>query len=293
MQHHWRYNLNNKTILWKFKTIIVLFLTSVSYGQVSTSYSPASKGQVYIMWGWNRGAFTKGNISFKGADYDFKLYKVKAHDRPTPFSYHNYLQPNRLTIPQTNFRLGFFIKNNIAVSFGFDHMKYVMDKDQTVRMNGNITHDGPYKGSYNGDKKLTSDFLTYEHTDGLNYINFEIEKFREFYHSKSNKLIVSWLYGGGTGILFPRTDVTLLNYERTDEFHVSGFGISAKAGLQLTLFKHFLIKLENKYGYINMPDVKLHKSGISGKAKQAFFFTELDGMLGASFRLGHKQTNKK
>jgi hypothetical protein len=82
-----------------------------------------------------------------------------------------------------------------------------------------------------------------------------------------------------------------MNYARNDEFHVSGFGLSAKAGIQATLFKHLLIKFENKNGYINMPDINLHKKGIPGRGKQAFFFTALDGMIGYSFSFNEK--NKK
>jgi len=201
---------------------------------------------VYVSWGWNRGFYTNSNLHLKGADYNFILHKIKAHDRPTPFSYHNYLKINRITIPQTNLRLGYFIKDNLAVSFGFDHMKYVMDQNQVVKMNGVIDHPGPDKGVYNGNKTLTADFLRFEHTDGLNYINFEIEKYRSLYHSSSNKCIISWYAGAGAGILFPRSDVKLLDYQRNDEFHVAGFGLSAKAGFQATFLNHFINRLENK-----------------------------------------------
>jgi hypothetical protein len=90
----------------------------------------------------------------------------------------------------------------------------------------------------------------------------------------------------------PRTDIKLLNYERSDQFHISGFGLSLKAGIQATLFKHLVIKLENKNGYINMPDLILHKKGIAGRGKQAFFFAALDGMVGYSFSF-HKKSKSK
>ncbi|HMW66698.1 MAG TPA: hypothetical protein PKC82_07195 [Chitinophagaceae bacterium] len=294
MQHRWRYKKMFKPGLKAFKTLIVLNIAVITYGQTSnTFYSDKKKGQIYVSWGWNRGFYSKSNIHLRGADYDFTLYKVKAHDRPTPFSYHNYLKFNRLTIPQTNFRLGYFIKDNIAVSLGFDHMKYVMDQDQVVNMKGTIDHPGLYKGVYNGDKTLTSDFLRFEHTNGLNYINIEGEQFAKLYHSKSNKLIVSWFKGAGIGFLFPRSDVKLMDYDRNDEFHVAGYGINLTAGLQSTFFKHFFIKIENKCGFINMPDINLHKKGIFGRGKQSFWFDELDGMIGGSFSFGHKKKTKK
>ncbi len=272
-----------------FKIIFLLFYTTASFAQSSRVYNDKKKGQLSISWGWNRDAYTKSNISFKGADYDFKLYKVVAHDRQSPFSFHDYLTFSRLTIPQTNLRISYFIKDNLAVSFGDDHMKYVMDNGQTVRMEGTISRTGNYKGIYDGDKTITEDFLTFEHTDGLNYLNFELEKYFTWYHSKSSRLIISGLIGGGTGVLFPKSNVKLLDYERNDRFHVSGFGISAKAGLQATFLKHIIIKFENKYGYINMPNIILHKKGIEGRAKQSFIFAELYGTIGANFSLRRKK----
>ncbi len=37
-----------------------------------------------------------------------------------------------------------------------------------------------------GSIKLTDDFLTFEHTDGLNYINAEVEYYKNFYHPYNN-----------------------------------------------------------------------------------------------------------
>jgi len=271
-----------------FKIFFLLFYATTSFAQ-DRFYNDKKKGQLSVSWGWNRAAYTKSNISFKGADYDFKLYDVVAHDKQSPFTYDTYLKVQNLTLPQTNLRISYFIKNNLAISFGDDHMKYVMDNGQTVHMEGTITHSGNFEGNYNGDKVLTEDFLTFEHTDGLNYLNLELEKYFEWYHSKSNHLIVSGLIGGGAGVLFPKTNARLMDYERNDQFHVSGFGLSAKVGMQTTFFKHIIIKFENKYGYINMPDIVLHQKGIEGRAKQSFIFAELYGTIGATFSLCRKK----
>jgi hypothetical protein len=36
--------------------------------------------------------------------------------------------------------------------------------------------------------------------------------------------------GVGVGLLYPKTNATLLGKERYDDFHVSGYGTSLKAG---------------------------------------------------------------
>jgi hypothetical protein len=275
----------------KIKIVFLLFCATTSFAQDRSLYNDKKKGQVSVSWGWNRASYSKSNISLKGADYDFKLYHVVAHDKQSPFTYNTYLKFQNLTLPQTNLRISYFIKDNFAISFGDDHMKYVMDNGQTVNMKGAISRNGNYKGTYDGDQVLTEDFLKFEHTDGLNYLNFELEKYFEWYHSKSNNLIVSGLVGGGAGVLFPKTNVTLLDYERNDRFHVSGFGLSAKGGIQSTFFKHLIIKFENKYGYINMPDIILHKKGIEGRGKQSFIFAEFYGTIGATFSLNRKKND--
>ena len=276
-----------------FLILIFLSITITSYSQTgSHSYNDKRKGQVAVSWGWNRAAYTRSNISFKGSDYDFKLYHVAAHDKPTlPVTFNKYLRPKYLTIPETNLRVSYFVKDNLAISFGIDHMKYVMTQDQTARIKGTISQNGNYKGSYDGDIILSEDFLTFEHTDGLNYLNFEAEKYYTWYQSKRGRCIISGMYGGGAGVLFPKSNVKLLNYERNDHFHVSGFGLSAKAGIQGTFFKHLIIKVEGKNGYINMPDIILHKKGIPGRAKQDFFFAEAYATIGVTFNISGRKNS--
>ena len=196
------------------------------------NWVPHQKGNAFAIWGWNRASYSNCDLSIKGADYDLTFYNISAHDRPTEVSYYNYLKIDRITIPQTNFRVGYFVKDNFSISIGVDHMKYVMDQDQVVRAKGYINRKSIYQGSYDGNIKMNEDFLTFEHTDGLNYINAEVEKYNGIYQSKNNNLYFGYILGLGTGVLFPKTNVKFLDYERNDRFHFSGFGISAKAAIE-------------------------------------------------------------
>lgn len=281
-----------KTLLKTTVLLLIMLSTGLYANSQTSSFKGRKKGEAYVVWGWNLDAFTKSNISFKGADYDFKLYKVKAHHTPSPVSFKNYVRLDHITYPQTNLRIGYFIKDNFSISIGDDHMKYVMDQNQTVRMKGTISREGAHKGTYDGNKVMTTDFLTFEHTDGLNYINVEAEQYFNWYQSENGKLKVNGLLGAGVGMLLPKTNAKLLDYERNDRFHVSGFGLAAKAGAEVILLKHIMIRFENKYGYINMPDIILHQKGIEGRAKQAFFFTQFNGMVGANFMIGGGKKSK-
>ena len=167
------------------KIALVLLLGSISFfsgiAQNRTvnpeRYTAHNKGKFFFFWGGNRGYYTTSDIRFKGNGYDFTLSDVKAVDKPKGWHI-DYINPLRMTIPQTNARVGYFISNHYTISAGVDHMKYVMEQDQVVKMNGYISGTGTiHDGSYNNQEKLlTEDFLTFEHTDGLNYVTVELSR---------------------------------------------------------------------------------------------------------------------
>ena len=269
---------------------LLLMMNLSVFAQTDFNKEIKNKGKVFFYWGWNRGYFTDSDIRFKGEDYNFLLKDVKASDRQTPFSVNDYLNPKNITIPQTNYRIGYFFKENYTVSLGVDHMKYVMDQDQTVVINGEIDASyGTSKTSYSGSDTeiLDTDFLEYEHTDGLNYVNVEVSRFdniSSFLQINSKNLQINATEGVGVGLLYPRTNTRLLGKERHDDFHVSGYGVSARVGLDVTLFKYFFIMPELKTGYINMPDVRTTTSS-ADTASQHFGYFQTTIVFGGSFHL--------
>ena len=100
----------------------------------------------------------------------------------------------------------------------------------------------------------------------------------------TDKFQLNILEGVGAGILYPKTNTTLLGKERYDEFHVSGFGVSAKVGLNFTFFKYFFIEAEMKGGYINMNDIRTTDSS-SDKASQHFLFLQRIIAFGGIFKV--------
>jgi hypothetical protein len=270
------------------KLLTTLLFTLVSlfgYSQNQPDLSkPGRKGEFYIYWGWNVSAYSKSDISFKGADYDFTLDNVVAKHRPTPLSVNKYLNPLNITIPQYNFRLGYFFKDNYNISFGFDHMKYDVQQDQKVIISGYINDtETIYNGVYDNDEiALAEEFLELEHTDGLNYLNLELRRQHEFYARKN--LQINALEGLGAGILVPRTDATLLSKRQHDKFHLAGYGVGAVVGLNASIRRHFFIQTEFKTGFINMPWIRTTYSKVD-EASQNFFFYEINLVFGATINL--------
>jgi len=278
------------------KNIIVLFsifflITSSIWGQdlqKIARYTAHQKGKFFISWGGNRESFSESNITFKGADYNFTLYDVVAHDKPKGW-HCDYINPARMTIPQTNFRMGYFISDKYSFSVGLDHMKYVMFQDRAVAINGSYPNVGTYGEVLpNGQVLLTEDFLTFEHTDGLNYVNTEFSRMDDVSKylriGNTDKIQINLTEGVGAGLLFPKTNAKILGKERHDDFHVSGYGVSLKAGINITFFKHFYVQGELKSGYMNMPDIRTTNNPLD-KASQEFFFFQRILAFGGIFRI--------
>ncbi|WP_432410867.1 hypothetical protein [Rasiella sp. SM2506] len=270
------------------RTIVVLFFLCLSNLGISQNIlnSIGRKGEFYFYWGWNRSWYGKSDINFKGKDYNFTLSDVKAKDRQTPFSFGKYLNPGNATIPQYNFRIGYYFKDNYSFSIGIDHMKYVMVQNQQVLIDGTISNSSAtYDGSYNDEPiTLIEDFLQFEHTDGLNYLNIDIRKHFNLINNTTTSIAIDGMVGIGVGILVPRTNTTLLNKERYDEFHVSGYGLNGLIGVKTTFFNWFFIQGELKAGYIGMPNIRTTKF-TEDTASQDFIFAQANIVFGVQFNI--------
>ena len=257
-------------------------------------YTAHNKGKFFVSWGGNRESYTKSDVTFTGKDYNFTIDNMAARDKPKGWHI-DYINPMRMTIPQTNFRLGYFVSDHYSVTVGVDHMKYVMTQNQIANVTGAINlpigdAGAMHNGIYNNTPVNFADetFLIYEHTDGLNYVNTEISRHDDisslFKITNTDKIQVNLTEGVGVGVLYPKTNTTLLGKNRHDDFHVSGYGASVKAGLNITFFKHFYIQGELKGGYINMQDIRTTQSN-DDKASQDFFFFQRIIAFGGIFRI--------
>jgi hypothetical protein len=287
--------------------LIIGLLTQTILGQENPNpekYTAHNKGKFYIFWGGNRENFSKSDIHFKGTNYDFTVQDALADDKPKGW-HADYVNPGRMTIPQTNFRMGYFINDHYNISIGLDHMKYVLRQDQIANVSGNVNLPASeigsmYNGTYNntpvnfltnysdGDTSSIPPFLTFEHTDGLNYINTEFSRVDDFSNlfkiTNTDKIQINLTEGLGAGILLPKTNAKVLGKERHDDFHVSGYGISAKVGLNITFFKHFFVQGELKGGYINMNDIKTTYQN-EDSASQNFYFIQRIVTFGGIFKI--------
>ena len=280
------------------KLLIIFIISSLSlhcFAQKNNTlkYTSSNKGKVFISWGGNRESYSKSDIRFKGVNYDFTIKDASAKDKPKGWHI-DYINPSKITIPQTNIKIGYFISDKYTISLGVDHMKYVMNDNRNKIINGYINLPNNELGSqYNGNYDneyffVSKDFLLFEHTNGLNYVYAEFARFDDisslFNIQNIDKFQLNITEGLGAGILYPKTNTTLLQKERYDEFHVAGYGISVNAGLNLTFFKHFFLQLDLRGGYINMPDIRT-TSNIAESASQHFFYLQRVVSFGGIFKI--------
>lgn len=269
----------------------LIFITTSSAQEnkilILPEYKKINKGKIYVLFGWNWARYTKSDIHFKGNNHHFTLHNVKAQDRPSPFSAELYLNPKNLSIPQTNIKVGYFFHHNWNVAVGIDHMKYVVEQYQNVKIEGVIDERSIYDGSYNNDIiYLKKDFLEYEHTDGLNYIYFEINRMDRLL--KTRFFDINLTEGFSTAALIPRSDVVLLKKEERDKYGVAGYGFGLKAAVNLTFFNYFYLQSEAKGGFIHLPNVKT-TNNVNDKAQQSFFYFQNNILLGAIFPIIKKE----
>ncbi|MDO7174092.1 hypothetical protein [Mariniflexile sp. AS56] len=273
--------------------LLLLSLNLIAQDSETVKYTASNKGKFFVSWGGNRESFSKSDIRFKGDNYDFTIKDASAKDKPKGWHI-DYITPSRMTIPQTNFKAGYFISDHYTVSLGIDHMKYVMQENLTKVVDGYINlplseSGSTYNGTYNNqDFFISDDFLKFEHTNGLNYVFAEIARVDDisslFNLSNTDVFQINITEGIGGGILYPKTNTTLLEKERYDEFHLAGYGVSINAGLNMTFFKHFFIQLDLKGGYINMPDIRT-TSNTAESASQHFTYIQRIIAFGGIFKI--------
>ncbi len=231
-----------------------------------------------MVWGWNSERYSDSRIHFWGDGYDFTLKGVQAKEKWKPIAYNPHFKIDEITKPQTNVRLGYFIKDNLELSIGVDHMKYVMVQGQSANISGRIDTQSDFDGIYdNTPIDLRANFLMFEHTDGLNYGNIELAYFKRinsWLKIPENRYInLDGYVGGGAGLIIPKTNSTLMERERYDEFNLAGFGLGGKLGLNVALFRWVILRYEWKMGYIDMPNIRTTHDK-NDHASQSFFFTE-------------------
>ena len=250
-------------------------------------------GTFFFYWGYNRSYYTNSNIRFIGPDYDFKLKGAAASDRPDAFRANVYFNPSTITVPQYNARLGYYIRDKWAISFGVDHFKYVLNDQNDVLLDGFIGEgvDTNWAGNYYDQPVTTNrDLFHYENTNGVNFLRFELTRsFGLLALGNKRQLALTGNLGVSTGPMLTFND---LNFGQVHTFatpSISGYGLSLNGGLRLEFFRHFFVQLNSGLGFIHLTHVRTRPDDRDSFARQAFGYSEYN--LAAGFLLYFRSKN--
>lgn len=249
--------------------VVVLLLPMLSIGQ--EVQSATKKGVLYLAFGSHRTFYSPSDIRLKresNPGFDFTLYNVKASDEGgLRFK----------TAPQFSYTVGYYFKEKgFGLEYHYDHIKYFMNQDQVVRMNGAINGK-----IYNGDTALTKDLLMLEHSDGGNYAMVNLVKWIPLAESKKAEHRLDLIAKGGFGLVNPKTNSTVLGNKRDDRYHISGYVIGVEAGLKYSFLKHFYISGSLKGAYANYSSFLI----AGGRGSQRWFSGQAIYLLGGQFPL--------
>lgn len=254
---------------------------------IAQDLDQTEKGGFYFYWGYNRSAYTESDLHLVGRGYDFTMKDLSASDNYEKLSM-TYLDPKKITIPQFNLRLGYFFKDNWALTVGYDHMKYLMNHPQDIILDGTIEPgvSDLWSGEY--DNELTTsnyDDIHYENSDGLNYIRFELARYFDLLSlGKNNWFRVRAQAAVSTGIILSFNDLNFANQFDRKTISVSGYGLSLHPGLRLEFFNHVFLQANLSGGFIHQVKVRTRPNDKGSYAKQRFGYMAGELVLGYAWR---------
>lgn len=259
------------------QTFLTILVSIISFTTFAQDAAPKKhKFDAYFHWGYNRAQYGKSDIHFKGGnDFNFILHDVKANDVPEKYNSKAYLNPAFFTIPQFNFRIGVKMDNKWAFSFGWDHLKYRIVRNQNVGITGFIgAVGGDYSGDYSDGKphsvNVAHNFLEMEHTDGLNYIHLNADRIMKVYEKGIFR--AELVAGLGTGPVCPWTDTRLFNtFYRNPSIHFAGWGLSVNAAPRVTLFNRFFVEGLFRVGHIQLWDIMVIRNKYTAGQKINYY----------------------
>lgn len=252
-----------KTVLAALFTMAAAVMCSekVSAQSQANLFQPGKKGEIYGSWGYNKEWYTASSIHVSqpslGNDYTFK--KVYAADKP---GWNTGIFNKALSIPQYNYRLGYFFKDNWAFEVNFDHTKYQVKPDQLLHVVG--TQNNQHVDYYiaNNDPQV----LAYQLNNGANFLLFNIVHRKQLSNFHQKWFNLSLYLKAGAGIVIPHVQNTIFGQDNDQGFQFGGFCIGGEAAVRATFFKYGFLEYTNKLVGAHYYNLEVYQ----GKAKQTF-----------------------
>jgi len=271
-------------------TLIVLLLVGGSYSAEAQrrmkKKDADAQGTLWGYWGYNRTRYTNSNIRFVGPGYDFTLANAKAHDEQAILSSNNYLRLSNLTVPQFNLRLGYNFRDHWAISFGYDHLKYIFADDNEVFLSGEINPGVDdvtnWSGTYDAEPILTDrKKFHYENSDGMNFIRLELHRVDTWLRfGGKDQFKISTDLGFSFGGILSYNDFRFAGQESKRTISMSGIGTAVHIAPRFEFFRHVFVQPTLSGGFIRQGKVRTRANNASSYAQQSFGYGEFNTVVG-------------
>ena len=262
--------------------ILFFFISTSSGAQTELK----RRGEFYFSWGYNTEWYTRSNVKISQPELgnDFMFKSIRGHDHR---GWDEGLFSKALTIPQYNYRIGYFLgnKKDWGIEINFDHTKFIFADDQQVHIKGTMNNkavDGYVRFKEN-DAVGADSSSYYFLNNGANFLLFNIVKRWHLSANKKGTIKIDGLSKFGIGPVVPHVQNKFFDQpENNPHFQVGGWNTGLEGALRSTFYKYVYLELAGKVDYARYANLKIYK----GTARQAFGTAEIVLSLGVTFNTG-------
>ncbi len=240
------------------------------------------KGEFYFSWGYNKEWYTNSNVrvSQPGLHNNYTLNNVQSHDHPGWDE--GSLLKIPLSIPQYNYRVGYFFdkEKGLAFEINFDHTKHILTDGQQMKLTGTL-NGRSVDTSINFSK---ANGFYYYLNNGANFLLFNIVKRWHWLQSSNKNFVLDALAKGGVGPLIPHVENSLFGQLNDKGFQLGGWNMGVEGAVRATFYKHLYLEFTNKIDYARYSGLKVYQ----GTATEAFGTYEMVLNLGYTIQAGKR-----
>jgi hypothetical protein len=172
-------------------------------------------------------------------------------------------------------RAGVFFNARWGIELALDHMKWIVQEDQQVRMTGTVNG-----APVDTDVTLASDVLRYQLNNGANPVFVNLIRRVRLAGEPGRTGHAAFLAKAGGGFAMPHTENTLFGQPNDKGFQFfHGWDLDAVAAVRLHVFRPVYVEFEEKLVYARYFGVKVDR----GTARHSVKASEFTFNLGLAF----------
>ncbi len=267
--------------MWRLLILMAMVIPMIAHAQEKIK---ERKGEFYFSWGYNKEWYTHSDVKVNqpSLNSNYTLSNVRSHDNP---GWDKGLFSIPLSIPQYNYRLGYFFnkKRGLAFEINFDHTKHIIQDGQFVKLTGTLNGKQVDSAIHFSEANGFYYFLN----NGANFLLFNLVKRWHWYEAKNGRFVIDALGKAGIGPVIPHVQNRLFGKDNNAGFQIGGWNMGVEAAVRATFYKQVYLEFSNKVDYARYSNLKVYQ----GTAKQAFGTYELILSLGYTWQGGKKITN--